>query len=42
MCVAIEECEMAHWVLGILKPEVKEVIVSNPKENYWISRDGNK
>jgi transposase len=40
--VHIEATDMAEWVRFVLKPLVKRVVVSHPKDNAYIARSGRK
>src|SRR5687767_2175085 len=40
--LALEECGISRWLAHVAKPHVSELIVSDPKENYRISRHHNK
>lgn len=37
--VVFEESDLASWAYRVLEPHVDELVVANPKENHWISRD---
>lgn len=39
---AVEECMLAAWVANTAKPYVNEVLVADPRENAWISRNPHK
>jgi len=40
--VLIEECEIAGWVRSVLKPRVRQVVVSDPRQNAWIAKGTDK
>lgn len=40
--VVIEECPMAQWVLGLLRPHCQTIIACNPQENRLLSRNAQK
>jgi hypothetical protein len=40
--LALEECGISRWLAHVAKPHVSELIVSDPKENYRISRHHHK
>lgn len=40
--VLIEECEIASWIRGIVKPFVARVVVCDPKHNAWIAKGNMK
>jgi transposase len=42
MILAIEEGELAQWILGILRAEVDELQIVDPRENRWIARATDK
>ena len=40
--VHLEAGELAPWAASIIRPLVKRVVCSHPKENAWIAKDGDK
>jgi transposase len=41
-CVVIEEGPLADWLLRNLRPRVEEMVISEPRRNRLIARDGDK
>ncbi len=42
LLLAMEECEMAHWISNLFTSEVNELIICEPKHNAWIAKDSHK
>lgn len=40
--VHMEAGELAAWVREVIKPFVKSIVVSHPRDNAWIAKDPNK
>jgi transposase len=40
--LALEECGLGRWLAEVAQPHVNEVIVSDPRENHYISRHHHK
>ncbi len=40
--VVIEECPMAQWVIGLLRPHCTSILACDPKHNRLISRNAQK
>ena len=42
LCVHTEASELADWVSQVIKPLVKQVVVSHPQSLAWIAKDARK